>query len=190
MKAGEQPSPSLTLTDAQSRLARQLRGWWKSDDYGTKASRNATWGIVETGQSAADNPALDRLMRQSPGDWRRTQIKQLGEWLENVILTKNAGSQLQKLAACLKARRVSQEQAPRLLTSRFRKALQFFLHHPTKPRVPTLAAIRHKMNKSENFKAVDSEDVRKQAKKLGWNDLPHGRGGRPKNTPTSKRSKR
>lgn len=184
------PKPPPSLDEARARLDEQYFKVMRRSTYGSKIGRKAEWEIWELGRSAKGGRTADLMAGLEPGGCRRVRIAQLGEWLERVILSENAGQSLRHLASCINAKPSPKNQAASG-DFRFIRALSWFLRDPDefapeKPPavVPTLAQLRRKLGWSH-------ETNRKAANRLGWRDLPQEpRHGRPPKVSPAKSRKR
>lgn len=168
-----------TLEEARKRLHDQYLEVLQANRLGKQQEWNliSKVELLSSPFSECLNPLNDHMI-----DLRPNLLRELAEWLVQVIRTKNSGHKLEHLATCLKAKPAPKDRADSD-DIKFLRSLSWFLRDPseietkkTKGTVPTLAQLRCKLGwKGEQC----HQRISRAAKRLGWRDLPHGESGKP-----------
>ena len=184
-----QPKAPPTLEEARERYSDQIFRIRRSSEIGTKRGKHDEWELISKVEML-DSPffKVTNPYNGHTTDLRPSRMRELAEWLIQVIRTKNHGRKLEHLSVCLKTK--SGPRQAKTTDLQFLHAIATFifddLEDESKARkasVPTLKQIRLKLGWTH-------KEVCKVAKRSGWQDLPHGQSGRPPKPSPAKKKKR
>lgn len=189
----ERKRPSLT--EARERWEKCFEAESRKELFGCKVGMHAEHELIEAVETHTwFRRSTDSILGEGRAD--ESLHAQLGEWLADTI-RKRKGSRLHNLAVLLSAERLPSEQsAPQAM--QFLWAMRDCLWSGDNRGLKTTAERAkesqkgHLPTKGELRKLLgwDAKVLGKIAKRLGWNDLPEGRSGRPRKPSPAKQKMR
>jgi len=205
--------PPLSLEEARKRWHRQLYHIREKARLGKLTRHKKRTSLAEPFSDAAiweviswaDEELWQDAAHRDAEERRRERMRWLGEWLSNVIRTKNSARKLEHLDTCLKAHenplpeRVTDmqfahwlgaflwtyeelvtllgiEDDDRKIMIRLRREAIETDAERSKVSVPTLKQLRDKLKWTH-------KNTGQVAKRLEWSDLPKDKGGNPRDKP-------